>query len=918
MKHILLTIVLFSFLTGCTNQNSNEKSEQPDISLNAGFGVVTGSGDFGSMGPKESKILSIRITNTGDAPLVGPPSIDNSNFSIIYQVGCASISPGKRCDLKISFSGAGKAFQSYSGNLNLDSAFLALSATVVDPNPSQTSSVTYSSTPLDFGTITDKQSSIKTLVVTNSGTTTIQNQVVTLGPLYSILSDNCSNKNILPNKTCQVRISLNGMGKSGAINETLGFAGQNLLVIGQVVSSSGSSSLGSPNVQLLIDNTVATNADFGTMSGNQSKQIIVVAKNNGTKASDASISQLLANANFSIAFNQCNNRGLAPGASCQIRLIFSAAGKNGSYTDTLTYAGLSLLVSASAQPLVSYSATYSVYGTCSALACQGTGVQSRTLAVCNLLENGVIVGPADPSNCSQFATQADLEQSCSSPAGQATESITGGSETRSCLAGQTFAQGSFVSVNCSEAGFTQQGNSCLAQSISLPRITLAYPGSSVILKEKGSAAQVLVAMPSNAGSNPSIDTLDYRAFILGNKVFYIKKRPTVDGANLYSVNLDGSGETQVTNIIPTAYCSDYFFLPFPPFNQIPTDKPSCEASFGDWIITTSISLKAGNTSHVFFESANDGEPSSLKSIDQNGLIQTIGSFGSYTTVEHEGSVYLSYINSSNEFLVLKSNSNGLFDEVADFGSYSGTSGAGITLKINNSSIIALAAESNFNQPSNAYFGHLNLTNNEISTGVINPVLSGGGGFSITGYTLLGESQNKLIIIETFVSFGGVSQSSNEVRSIDLTNFISSSIASFTESGFQNSFAQYISGDLLYYFSSNSNAYVYRFGSINVVTGQTTIIDEVSGSSRTLSLALGNDYFAFDLYENSNPSAGLFKFVYKDSSVINRGFSGGYSGGYLPSNFAEIYGRLYGAEYPVFLQNGNFYFWNSSTNSIDPF
>jgi hypothetical protein len=52
MNKKIFLLTFLCFLTACTNQNSNNhKSDHPDISLNAGVGVVTGSGDFGSMVP---------------------------------------------------------------------------------------------------------------------------------------------------------------------------------------------------------------------------------------------------------------------------------------------------------------------------------------------------------------------------------------------------------------------------------------------------------------------------------------------------------------------------------------------------------------------------------------------------------------------------------------------------------------------------------------------------------------------------------------------------------------------------------------------------------------------------------------------------------------------------------------------------
>lgn len=276
MIKLITTTLLIAILSGCTQQNNkNENQDNPDISLNAGVGVVIGSGDFGQLGPKDSKILTIKITNTGDAALQGPPQIDNANFSIVYQSGCASVLPTKSCTLKISFSASGKAFQVYNANLNLDSAFLALSAEVVDPNPTQTASVSFSIDPVDFGTITDKQVVVKTITVKNTGTTAI-NQAVSIpaGSGFSLSYDTCSNKSIGPNKTCTLKVNMNGAGLSGALEADLSY-GELLTLSGQVVSSSGSSSLGSPDVKLLIDNLASTAYDFGTLSGTQSKQVII-------------------------------------------------------------------------------------------------------------------------------------------------------------------------------------------------------------------------------------------------------------------------------------------------------------------------------------------------------------------------------------------------------------------------------------------------------------------------------------------------------------------------------------------------------------------------------------------------------------------------------------------------------------------
>lgn len=455
-----------SLFTACSDKSNNSKqvdNDKPDVELFAGVGVVTGVGEFGELSPTQSKTLTFKITNTGDAALMGPPSIDQAGFDIIYQSGCAEIAPKKVCNLKVNFNAKGKLVQEYNANLNLDSAFVALHASIVDPNATATASASFSAgTALDFGTITDKQSLVKNITITNSGTVTI-NEPVTLGTSFSLSFDTCSNKAILPGKTCSLKVSLVGSGKSGALNETLTYANSVLNLTAQVNSSQGTSSSGSPVITFLNGTTDAGGlVDFATLTGNQSKQIILNIKNTGN-ANTVSSTATLDNSNFSIAYNQCVNKILAPNAACQVRLVFSSSGKaTNTYTSVLSFAGSSVNISGQVQVITTYEAVYSAYGTCSAnLACMGSGVKTRTISTCKQLDNGVAVGNVDVSNCASFAVAANLEQSCPSPSGQKTEIIEGGSKIISCSTGQT--TGNTVSVTCSQAGYSKSadGLSCV-------------------------------------------------------------------------------------------------------------------------------------------------------------------------------------------------------------------------------------------------------------------------------------------------------------------------------------------------------------------------------------------------------------------------------------------------------------------------
>lgn len=105
-----LSLIGLLLMTISCSQDKQIIKTEPDSVLEylAGVGIFTGTGNFGELKKVDSKILTLKINNNGDESLVGPPSIDNSNFSIIYQSGCSLISPKKTCTLKVLFDAKGK------------------------------------------------------------------------------------------------------------------------------------------------------------------------------------------------------------------------------------------------------------------------------------------------------------------------------------------------------------------------------------------------------------------------------------------------------------------------------------------------------------------------------------------------------------------------------------------------------------------------------------------------------------------------------------------------------------------------------------------------------------------------------------------------------------------------------------------
>lgn len=364
-------VLIGLFLVGCTQSNnqSDTSSQEPVIELQAKSGVVTGVADFGEFLPTASaKLLTFKVLNDGDETLQGPPTLDNADFAISYH-NCATLAPKKSCQIKVSFNPKGRAAEVYTSNLNLDSVFVALTAEVL-PLPGTTTSSSGGSdgsstgtpvaasqflmgstviTEVDYGTITDKQSLLKTITVKNIGSIAL-NQAVTLADTkYTLSYDTCSNKTIAAGKTCSLKITLSGAGKSGNVDSSLTYAGGSLnlkAIVNAPVASTGGTSGGTSGGGTSLSNMVYLQgttlldpalADFGSFTVTQNKQLIINIKNTGTMANVASTA-VLTGTDFSIPYNQCVNKVLAPNSSCQMRVVFSATGKAAQvYTGSITF-----------------------------------------------------------------------------------------------------------------------------------------------------------------------------------------------------------------------------------------------------------------------------------------------------------------------------------------------------------------------------------------------------------------------------------------------------------------------------------------------------------------------------------------------------------------------------------------------------
>lgn len=471
-KIFLLPAILLA-LAGCSENKQSKAPSEPEVLVVYNATTVTGTGDFGLFAEsKGSKVLTIRIKNDGPEVLIGPATVDSTNFSLIYQSGCASVAIGKTCTVKVVFDANNKPAQEYAGLLILGEAQVPLLAEIEAPEP-PAASIQYNLSGvelsiLDFGSFTGKQSSLKTISLKNTGLTPVTSSVV-VSSNFTKTYDNCSAA-LAPGKSCSVKVSFSSAGKSGEVLGTLTFADTVLDLKAEVITPATTGTQTSNIVYIISSQQLVSPAvyDIGSKMKTESSQVIVYAKNIGTVASVASTAQL-SDPSFAIAYNQCINRSLAPNATCQIRVTFSASGKApADYSSVLTFAEKTLSFSATVlDPAgeITYEPVYSDYTGCSVTqACDGQGTESRNLNSCNKLVGGVVVESLDSSACPQFSAPEMLSRTCNSPSGSIVQEIldegmNAGSLTISCSEGQSLAEGS-RSVSCN-LEHEQDGENCI-------------------------------------------------------------------------------------------------------------------------------------------------------------------------------------------------------------------------------------------------------------------------------------------------------------------------------------------------------------------------------------------------------------------------------------------------------------------------
>lgn len=343
-KALLLGIILI--ISACSKSPENEEPSVPVSGVRtnwfAGVGQFNGVLDFGNITKTGNKLLTVIVKNVGDGPLSGPALVSGEGFNLAYS-NCTSLAVGKSCTLKINFNSSGLANEVYFGEVSFGGSTGNLSAAVDIPVPEDELLVTVGGIPvgetgIDFGTLQYNQSVIKTLVILNQGTTTVNRPVTAPLANYSVAFNNCAHKNLSPKQSCSIKLSLSGNGKSGLVEDSLNYGDleipltayvKNLETVAEELS----------DVKLLVETSKVNPGpvDLGTWNLNTTKILNLYLKNEGTAVGIIQTPEIPPG--VSVAYNNCQEGSLLnPKMSCLMKLV-TAPSSRGTFSAPLNIQG---------------------------------------------------------------------------------------------------------------------------------------------------------------------------------------------------------------------------------------------------------------------------------------------------------------------------------------------------------------------------------------------------------------------------------------------------------------------------------------------------------------------------------------------------------------------------------------------------
>jgi hypothetical protein len=448
----------------------------PAVQFLSGGGVITAL-DFGNITDKQNVLKTITIKNISSSP-VNQLATLTGDYLLSYDT-CSgkAIAKNSSCTIKISLNGKDKSGD-VLGNLAYAGENLALEGNVTSVasggGPAGSPNILFYqdnaiiSGTVDEGNIYPTTSKQVILTLKNSGTlASVADTAVSNNAMFQIVYNQCSNKSLAINATCQVRVVISGQNTAvyGVKTSDIAFAGATVKLSINVLDPAGITTY--EPVYSLYGSCSSVEPCEG--AGSKSRTIVSCQKlvNNipvsGGNLSDCAAFNIPENLSASCP-SPAGNKTFDIDHGQQVR--YCAEGSTAqSVVSTSCSAEYHEENNSCVDDVITYTASYSDYGTCSAMnACDGVGLKNRTIDSCQKYRNGTPEAGGQVSNCDAYNTNENLQATCDSPAGDVVTEITdlgihAGTLTVTCDAGGMLPGTSRVAA-C-DGGFEQEGEQCL-------------------------------------------------------------------------------------------------------------------------------------------------------------------------------------------------------------------------------------------------------------------------------------------------------------------------------------------------------------------------------------------------------------------------------------------------------------------------
>jgi hypothetical protein len=326
--------------------------------------ATPGSIAFGDVRVGTTASQTATLTNDGSTTIhVGQTTLSGEAIFSLSANICAgaTLAAGAACTVQVNFAPLANSgpYQLATLIFNDDAAntpqTVALSGHAVQPG------VSLSTSTLAFGNqLVGTTSASQSVVVTNSGSATLNIGTAAAAAPFTIVTDGCSSTAVAAGATCTIQVAF-APTAPGAASGTLS-------IPDDAAGAPHTVALSGTGIQPHATASPSTIAFGGVRPGNTATAQTVTLTNNGNTTVHVTTATLTGDASFSLVANSCTGATLAAGATCTVQVGFAPANV-GTFSSTLTFGDdasnspqTSTVTGSGVQPAVSLSASSLAFG----------------------------------------------------------------------------------------------------------------------------------------------------------------------------------------------------------------------------------------------------------------------------------------------------------------------------------------------------------------------------------------------------------------------------------------------------------------------------------------------------------------------------------------------------------------------------